>query len=106
MPVESHLFNLLLADLEDEMGRIKWEGGIKIGEGRVHSLAYADDSVVDRLVWTVVGYGAEIWGWRERETVERMQERFLRWKVEGKTPGYLVRKETQRLLRNRAGRRA
>jgi len=63
----------------------------------------------DRLVWTVVGYGVEIWGWREREKIERMQERFLRWVlgVEGKTPGYLVREETKRsLFRSRAGRRA
>jgi len=59
----------------------------------------------DRLVWTVVGYGAEIWGWREREKVERVQKRFLRWVlgVEGKTAEYLVKEETQRwLLRNRA----
>jgi len=61
----------------------------------------------DRLIWTVVGYGAEIWGWWEREKVERVQERFLRWvlRVEEKTPEYLVREETQRwLLRSRAGR--
>lgn len=25
----------------------------------------------DRLVWTVLGYGVEIWRWRERERMER-----------------------------------
>jgi len=63
----------------------------------------------DKLVWTVVGYGVEIWGWKERERVERLQERFIRWVmgVEGRTPGYMVREEFQRRkIRGRAGRRA
>jgi len=30
----------------------------------------------DTLVWTVMGYGAEIWGWEEREKMERTQESF------------------------------
>jgi len=218
-PLSPLLFNLLLADLEEEMGKIKW-GGIKIGERRVYTLSYADDMVLlaenegemrsmlerleryldrkglelnagktkvlrfregggrlgkvkwrwkgkkleevkeykylgytvqrngrqdshirervakamavmggvwgigkrrfgkdwkrriwlfDKLVWTVVGYGVEIWGWKEREIVERTQEKFLRWVlgVDGKTPGYLVREELKRWrLRSRAGRRA
>lgn len=61
------------------------------------------------LVWTVVGYRMEIWGWKEREKMKRLQERFLRWVlgVEGRTPGYMIRKELQReKLRSRAGRRA
>lgn len=32
----------------------------------------------DRLVWTVMGYGAEAWGWKERQEMEMLQERFLR----------------------------
>jgi len=32
----------------------------------------------DALVWTVIAYGAEIWGWRKREQLERVQERYLR----------------------------
>jgi len=46
---------------------------------------------------------------KERERVERLQERFIRWVmgVEGRTPGYMVREEVQRMkIRNRAGRRA
>jgi len=218
-PLSPLLFNLLIADLEEELGRVKW-GGVKLGEERIYSLAYADDMVLlaeeeggmrslierlenylkgkglelnvektkivrfkrgggrlnkvnwswggsrieevreykylgykmqrnggqeshikervakaaaimgqvwgigrrrfgkdwkrrmwmfDRLVWTVAGYGVEIWGWKERERVERLQERFIRWVmgVEGRTPGYMVREEIQRgKMRGRAGRRA
>ena len=63
----------------------------------------------DRLVWAVVGYGVEVWGWRERGKVEALQERFLKWVlgVNRETPGYMVREELQRgLLRGRAGMRA
>ncbi|XP_068991496.1 trichohyalin-like [Neodiprion pinetum] len=63
----------------------------------------------DRLVWTVIEYASEIWGWREWRAVEAVQDRFLRWTlgVDGRTPGYLVREELQReKLRIRAGRRA
>lgn len=40
----------------------------------------------------------EIWGWKEREGLEKLQERFLKWilGVERSTPGYMVRKELQR----------
>jgi len=56
-----------------------------------------------------MGYGVEIWGWKEREGLERLEERFLRWVlgVEGRTPWYMVREELQRdKLCIRAGRRA
>lgn len=50
------------------------------------------------MVWSVVSYGVEIWGWKERESLEKLQERFLKWilGVERSTPGYMVRKELQR----------
>lgn len=63
----------------------------------------------DRLVWTVMGYGVEIWGWKERDSIERLEERYLRWVLglDWSTPGYMVREEIQRdKLRSRAGRRA
>ncbi|XP_024875959.1 trichohyalin-like, partial [Temnothorax curvispinosus] len=218
-PLSPILFNVLLADLEEEMGRVKW-GGIMLGGKRVYTLAYADDIVLiaededqmkslierlegylgrkrlelnvgktkimrfrkggerdskrkwrwegkeleevrefrylgyvfqrnggqeaqirekikkaaavmgkvwgigkrrfgkdwgkrlwlfDRLVWTVLSYGAEIWGWREREGIERMEERYIRWVLGAnvRTPWYLVREELQReKLRGRAGMRA
>lgn len=60
----------------------------------------------DRLVWTVIGYGVEIWGWKKREEVESVQDRFLRWVVgTGRyTPGYMVKEELQReKLKGKAG---
>ncbi|KAL6418193.1 hypothetical protein ACFW04_012282 [Cataglyphis niger] len=62
----------------------------------------------DKLVWMVMGYEVEIWGWRERKELERLQERYLRWVLglEWGTPGYMVKKELQReKLRGKAGRR-
>lgn len=35
------LFNVL-TDLEDEMGNVKW-GEVNLGEGRIWTMAYADD---------------------------------------------------------------
>lgn len=63
----------------------------------------------DKLVWTVASYGVEIWEWNERGKVEGIEERYLRWVlgVDGRTPGYLIRKELQRdKVEGRAGRRA
>jgi len=41
----SPMFNLLIANLEEEMGKIRW-GRIKLGGERIYSLAYADDVVL------------------------------------------------------------
>lgn len=30
------------------------------------------------MVWAVMSYGVEIWGWNERKRMERMQERYAR----------------------------
>lgn len=43
--LSSVLFNLLIADMEKEMRKIKW-GGVKLGEDRVYTLAYSDDMVL------------------------------------------------------------
>ncbi|CAD6215484.1 GSCOCG00011223001-RA-CDS, partial [Cotesia congregata] len=54
-------------------------------------------------------YGLEIWGWKGREEMERIQERYLRWVlgVSRRVGGYLVREELQRdQLESRAGLRA
>lgn len=48
-------------------------------------------------------------GWKEREKMERLEEKFIRWilGVEWRTLRYMVREETQReKLRRKAGRRA
>lgn len=63
----------------------------------------------DTLIWMILGYGAEIWGWKEREKVEKIEERYLRWVlgVDWRTPAYMIREEVQRdKLRVRTGKRA
>jgi len=35
----------MIADLEEMMGKVKW-GGVKLGEKRIYTLAYADDIVL------------------------------------------------------------
>lgn len=44
-PLSPLLFNLLVADMEEELERVKW-GGVRLGEKKVFSLAYADDMVL------------------------------------------------------------
>lgn len=44
-PMSPILFNLVLADLEEELRKVKWRG-TRIGEERVYSLLYADDMVL------------------------------------------------------------
>lgn len=56
-----------------------------------------------------MGYGVEIWGWKKRDSIERLKEKYLRWLagVDWSTPGYMVREELQKnKLRCRAGRKA
>lgn len=56
----------------------------------------------NRLVWTVKGYGEEIWGWREMDKVERLQWMLglehLKWMLglDSRRRGYMVREEMQR----------
>lgn len=40
-PLSLLLFSILIADLEEEMGKIKWWRGVKLGGERVYTLAYA-----------------------------------------------------------------
>lgn len=44
-PLCPMLFNILTADLEEKLGKVK-KGGIKIGEKRICTLAYTDDMVL------------------------------------------------------------
>ena len=52
----------------------------------------------DALVGSTMTYGAEIWGWKRRDRIERMQERYIRWclGVDYNTPGYAILMETGR----------
>ena len=63
----------------------------------------------DTLVASVLLYGAEIWGWKEYEEIERLQERYIRWTLglDRCTPWYIVLKEVDReKMRIRTGNRA
>ncbi|KAJ3652033.1 hypothetical protein Zmor_018034 [Zophobas morio] len=63
----------------------------------------------DSLIKIVFMYGTEIWGWREYEEIERVQEKYLKWTLglEKYTPGYIVREETKgEKMRVEAGKRA
>lgn len=51
----------------------------------------------DSLIWTVMGYGVEVWGMGEREG---LKERYMRWVL---GVGYLVKEELQR---EKLGKRA
>jgi hypothetical protein len=44
-PMSPHLFNLMIADVEEVLSRGGW-GGIKLGNEKVYCLAYADDMVL------------------------------------------------------------
>lgn len=39
------LFNFLIADMEEEIRKVKWERA-KLGENKIYTLAYADDMVL------------------------------------------------------------
>lgn len=46
-PLSRFFFNILLADIEEKMRKVKWGGGgIKLSEEREYTLAYADDMVL------------------------------------------------------------
>lgn len=63
----------------------------------------------NRFIWTVMSYGVEVWGWEERESIKRLEERYMRWvlEVDGLTPEYMIKEELQReKIRNRAERKA
>lgn len=58
----------------------------------------------DKLVWTVMAYGMEARGWKEKEGIEKLGVRYMRWVlgVDRKTPEYMIRKEIQREKAGRA----
>lgn len=44
-PLSLLLFNLVLADLEEIMEKVRW-GGIKLRKGRIYTLEFGDDVVM------------------------------------------------------------
>ncbi|XP_033228929.1 uncharacterized protein LOC117180541 [Belonocnema kinseyi] len=61
------------------------------------------------LVVGVLAYRAELWGWEEKDSLERIQERYLWWTLglDRYTPSYMVLEESKiEKLRVKLGRRA
>lgn len=98
-PMSPILFNLVLADLEEKLRKVKW-GGTRIGEERVYSLLYADDmvliaekeeemkSMLERLEGYIDRKGLEINV--EKTKIVRFNRRRgrrkrIRWRWKGKT---------------------
>lgn len=53
-------------------------------------------------------YSAEIWKWKEYESIERCQDKYIKWSLEldWNTPSYIVREETKRLvMKTKSGKR-
>ncbi|KMQ85710.1 hypothetical protein RF55_15573 [Lasius niger] len=91
----------------EEVKEMKYLGYIFQANGR--QKRHIRDRTRKAMGIAVLGYGAEIWGWKEREKIERVKEKFLRWilGVDWRTPWYMIREEMQRdKLRGRAARRA
>lgn len=44
-PLSPLLFNILLSDVEEELGKVKW-GGIRLEKKRIYTLGYANDLVL------------------------------------------------------------
>lgn len=60
----------------------------------------------DSLVSAVVMYGAELWGWREWEKLEKVQLKNLKWSLglDSCTPTYIILAETDgSKIRTKAG---
>ncbi|XP_033222583.1 uncharacterized protein LOC117176451 [Belonocnema kinseyi] len=65
--------------------------------------------IFNSLVVGVLSYEAELWGWEEKATLERIQDRYLRWTLglDRYTPSYMVLEETKiEKLRVKLGRKA
>jgi hypothetical protein len=61
------------------------------------------------MLESILMYGAEIWGWKEQEEVEKLQEKHLRGilGMNRETLGYIVREECKRnRMRVKVRRRA
>ena len=63
----------------------------------------------DSLVGSIALYGAEVWGWRTEEKIDRIKRKYAKWVLglDSKTPNYILVEETKmREMRTEALRRA
>jgi hypothetical protein len=62
--------------------------------------------IFEIMIESILMYEEEIWGWKEQEVVEKVQDKYFGG-VQGETSGYIVRKECKRSrLRVKAVKRA
>jgi hypothetical protein len=49
----------------------------------------------ESMIGSILMYGAEIWGWKEQEEAEKVQEKYLREVLGGdrERSGYIMREE-------------
>jgi hypothetical protein len=62
----------------------------------------------ENMIESILMYESKIWGWKEQEEVEKVQEKYLKWVlgVDRETAGYIVREECKRnRMRVKAGKR-
>lgn len=63
----------------------------------------------EHLVLSVMTYGAELWGWKERAKLEQIQNKYIKWTLglDRCTPEYICLEETNRdKIKIKTGRRA
>ena len=55
-------------------------------------------ALYDAVVGGILSYGADVWGSKKWEEMEKVEEKYLRWilGVDRKTPGYIVQEEMKR----------
>lgn len=55
----------------------------------------------------MLNYGVEIWGWKKKEGIERIEKRYLKWVlgVDRQTPGYMIKEKLQKEKLRRTARR-
>lgn len=63
----------------------------------------------DRLIKSILLYRAEIWGWKEYESMERCQNKYIKWSLEldWNTPSHIVREKAKKfVMRIESGQKA
>lgn len=66
-------------------------------------------ALFDIMIKSILMYGVEIWGYKERKEIEKIQIKYIKWilGLDRCTPDYIVLEETKRdKLKTDAGRRA
>lgn len=54
-----------------------------VGKGMIENRRFAGELgrklwLFDRLIWSVISYGVEIWRWKEKEKIEKLLDRYLK----------------------------